>query len=83
MLLPPGSKLDFYLAMDLQDVTHSYFNISIIKQYVRNMKGRRNLYILKSELFIDQQMHFFNLVRISVRFIPQIINPTVKMEILD
>lgn len=71
MLLPPGSKLDFYFEMDLQDVTHSYFNISIIKQYVRNMKERRNLYILKSELFIDQQMYlfiFFNLVRISVHY---------------
>lgn len=56
MLLPPGSKLDFYFEMDLQDVTQSYFNISIIKQYVRNMKGRRNFYILKSELFIVQQM---------------------------
>lgn len=71
MLLPPGSKLDFYFEMDLQDVTQSYFNISIIKQYVRNMKGRRNLYILKSELFIDRQMgwvFFFNLVIISVHY---------------
>lgn len=33
-----------------------YFNISIRKQYVRNMKEGRNLYILKSELFIGQQM---------------------------
>lgn len=74
MLLPPGSKLDFYFEMDLQDVTQSYFNISIIKQYVRNMKGRRNFYILKSELFIDQQMgwvvvfFFFNLVMVSVHY---------------
>lgn len=72
MLLPPGSKLDFYFEMDLQDVTRSYFNISIIKQYVRNMKERRNLYILKSELFIGQQMYllffFLNLLRISVHY---------------
>lgn len=44
--------------MDLQDVTHSDFNIRIIKQYVKKVKGRRNLYILKSELFIDQQVYF-------------------------
>lgn len=59
VLLPPGSKLDFYFEMDLQDVTQSYFNTSIIKQYVRNRKERRNLYILKSELFVGQQMSFF------------------------